>query len=39
MSTRNVEYHLSKIYKKLKVTSRYCAVKKGTMLNLIKQKV
>jgi two-component system competent response regulator ComA len=38
MSTRNVEYHLSKIYKKLKVTSRYCAVKKGTMLNLIKQK-
>ncbi|KMM59202.1 chemotaxis protein CheY [Bacillus glycinifermentans] len=38
MSTRNVEYHLSKIYKKLKVTSRYCAVKKGTMLNLINQK-
>ncbi|WP_307892817.1 response regulator transcription factor [Bacillus swezeyi] len=39
MSTRNVEYHLSKIYKKLKVTSRYSAVKKGKMLNLIKQKV
>ncbi|NPC94548.1 response regulator transcription factor [Bacillus sp. WMMC1349] len=35
MSTRNVEYHLSKIYRKLKVTSRYSAVHKGTKLNLI----
>ncbi|MDA7025299.1 response regulator transcription factor [Bacillus sp. CLL-7-23] len=38
MSTRNVEYHLSKIYRKLKVTSRYSAVHKGTMLNLINHK-
>ncbi|MDA1476775.1 response regulator transcription factor [Bacillus changyiensis] len=38
MSTRNVEYHLSKIYRKLKVTSRYCAVHKGTKLNLINHK-
>jgi len=36
MVKRNVEYHLSHIYKKLKVTSRVYAVRKGVRLNLIK---
>lgn len=36
MVQRNVEYHLSHIYKKLKVTSRVHAIRKGVSLNLIK---
>ncbi len=36
MVKRNVEYHLSHIYKKLKVTSRLYAIRKGVRLNLIK---
>ncbi len=35
MVQRNVEYHLSHIYKKLKVTSRIYAIRKGVRLNLI----
>lgn len=36
MVQRSVEYHLSHIYKKLKVTSRVHAIRKGVSLNLIK---
>ena len=35
MVTRNVEYHLTNLYRKLKVTSRAYAIKKAIMLNLI----
>lgn len=37
MVQRNVEYHLSHIYKKLKVTSRIYAIRKAARLNLIKR--
>ncbi|HPT91870.1 MAG TPA: response regulator transcription factor [Acetivibrio sp.] len=36
MVQRNVEYHLSHIYKKLNVPSRVHAIRKGISLNLIK---
>jgi two-component system, NarL family, competent response regulator ComA len=35
MATRNVEYHLTHIYQKLKVTSRVYAIRKAVKLNLI----
>lgn len=36
MVQRNVEYHLSHIYKKLKVNSRVTAIRKAVKLNIIK---
>lgn len=36
MVKRTIEYHLSHIYKKLKVTSRLYAIRKAVRLNLIK---
>nr|WP_272040230.1 LuxR C-terminal-related transcriptional regulator [Paenibacillus sp. JJ-100] len=35
MSTRNVEYHLGRVYKKLRVTSRIYAVHKCKALKLL----
>ncbi|NLD50380.1 MAG: response regulator transcription factor [Clostridiaceae bacterium] len=39
MVQRNVEYHLSHIYKKLKVTSRVNAIRRALQLNIIKNNI